>query len=355
LVGITVISGCKAKTYEIALVTDVGNIDDKSFNESAWNGVKQYAEDNDITYAYYRPTADTTTARLEAIESAVEKGAKILVCPGYLFKEAIYEAQTLYPEVSFLLLDAEPTKTINTVDTVLVEDNVYCVLYKEEQVGFLAGYAAVYEGFRQLGFLGGMAVPAVVRYGYGFVQGADAAAADLALADGAVEISYAYSGTFGPNDEIKTRMDGWYSAGTEVVFACGGGIYLSVIEAAGTTGKIIGVDRDQASESDQILTSAMKDITNSVLLALESFYDNEKAWDVDHAGVTDTLGAAEECVSLATGDSWRLENFTITQYEAMFEDLIAGTIEIDDSIDAEPVVSAKLVVTYEDDIEVPEE
>jgi len=205
LVGITVISGCKAKTYEIALVTDVGNIDDKSFNESAWNGVKQYAEDNDITYAYYRPTADTTTARLEAIESAVEKGAKILVCPGYLFKEAIYEAQTLYPEVSFLLLDAEPTKTINTVDTVLVEDNVYCVLYKEEQVGFLAGYAAVYEGFRQLGFLGGMAVPAVVRYGYGFVQGADAAAADLALADGAVEISYAYSGTL--DQTMKLRQE----------------------------------------------------------------------------------------------------------------------------------------------------
>jgi basic membrane protein A len=354
----TVLCACKAKTYEIALVTDVGNIDDKSFNESAWIGVKGYAEENDITFAYYRPTADTTPARLQAIKNAVDKGAKVIVCPGYLFKEALYEAQTLYPEVAFILLDAEPAKVIDEEEQVLVEDNVYCILYKEEQVGYLAGYAAVKEGYRKLGFLGGMAVPAVVRYGYGFVQGAEAAAVELQLAVGAVTIEHAYAGVFYPTDEIKTKMDGWYTAGTEVVFACGGGIYLSVItaaEAAGSTQKIIGVDRDQSYESTRIITSAMKDITNSVLLALGSFYDNDMAWDTAHAGVTASLGAAEECVGLATGASWRLTNFTVAQYETLLGQMIAGTVTINSSHTVAPTVT-KVTVNYDEDpIVVPAE
>lgn len=345
---VTVLSACKPKTYEIALVTDVGNIDDKSFNESAWNGVKQFAKENGKSYAYYRPIADTTNARLDAIESAVNKGAKIIVCPGYLFNEALYDAQTLYPEVAFVLLDAEPSKVIDEETVTLVEDNVYCILYKEEQVGYLAGYAAVQEGYRKLGFLGGMAVPAVVRYGYGFIQGAEAAAVDLDLAAGAVVIEHAYAGVFYPTDEIKTKMDGWYAAGTEVVFACGGGIYLSVIAAAGTTKKIIGVDKDQSYESPQIITSAMKEITNGVLLALGSFYDNEMAWDTDHAGVTASLGAAEECVGLATGTSWKLTNFTIAEYEVLFATMVAGDVTISDSHLVAPTV-VKVVVNYDEE------
>jgi len=139
---------------------------------------------------------------------------------------------------------------------------VHNILYREEQAGYLAGYAAVMDGYTKLGFLGGMAVPAVVRYGYGYVQGADAAAQKLGLAPGSVEIKYWYSGVFAPNDDIKTKMSGWYTEGTEVVFACGGGIYLSATAAADAAGgKVIGVDVDQSAESPTIITSAMKDLT----------------------------------------------------------------------------------------------
>ncbi|HKM10049.1 MAG TPA: BMP family ABC transporter substrate-binding protein [Bacilli bacterium] len=344
-VGAAGLTSCGAKTYEIALITDVGNIDDKSFNEGAWNGVKNYAEANSISYAYYRPTEDSKAARVTKIGDAVAKGAKIIVCPGYLFEEAIYDVQEEYPDVAFLLLDGEPHNADYT--TYHTADNVHNILYREEQAGYLAGYAAVQEGYTKLGFLGGMSVPAVVRYGYGYVQGAEAAAIDMELADGAITMKYNYAGGFGPTDDIKTKMDGWYTAGTEVVFSCGGGIYLSVTAAAQqASAKVIGVDVDQYAESPTIITSAIKGLTSSVEQSLGEFYDNEKAWPVELAGVTSTLGAAEDGVGLATAEgSWRLENYTVAEYETLLADIADGTIVVDNSIAAVPV-TAKVTVNY---------
>jgi basic membrane protein A len=207
-------------SYEIALVTDVGNIDDKSFNEASWNGVKAYAEENKITYAYYRPSEDSKAARVETIGNAITKGAKVVVCPGYLFEDAIFDVMTKYPNVQFLLLDGQPHPSSDAAK-ITINPNVHCILYKEEQAGFLAGYAAVMDGFTKLGFCGGIAVPAVVRFGYGYIQGADAAAAEKGLAKGAVTMKYWYAGGFAPTDDIRTKMDGWYTGGTQVVFSCG--------------------------------------------------------------------------------------------------------------------------------------
>lgn len=328
----------KASTYELALVTDVGNIDDKSFNESSWNGVKEYAEANDITYAYYRPSEDSTPARVETIKTAIDKGAKTVVCPGYLFETALYEVQEQHPDVNFLLLDGEPhTEDFATYKTA---SNVHCILYKEEQAGYLAGYAAVMDGFTKLGFLGGMDVPAVIRYGYGYVQGADAAAKIKGLAKDSVDIKYWYGGGFAPTDDIKTKMSGWYTEGTEVVFACGGGIYLSATAAAEEAGKkVIGVDKDQSFESETIITSAMKDLTTSVKLALASLYGNNGKWDAEHSGKTAVLGAAENCVGLPTASaSWRLTTWTVAEYEALFAKLVDGSLVISSAIDAPPAV-----------------
>lgn len=326
-------------TYELALITDVGNIDDKSFNEGAWNGVKQYAEDNGVSYAYYRPSEDSTAARVETIGTAIDKGAKVVVCPGYLFEEAIYEVQDKYTDVQFLLLDGEPhTADYSTYKT---SANVHCILYKEEQAGYLAGYAAVMDGYTKLGFLGGMAVPAVIRYGYGFVQGAEAAAKEMGLKAGDVQIKYWYSGVFAPSDDIKNKMAGWYTDGTQVVFSCGGGIYLSAVgaaEAANT--KVIGVDVDQANQSQTIITSAMKGLTESVVLSLTAIYDNGGTWPADYAGKTATLGAAEECVGLPTAaDSWRLTKFTVDQYTAVFNKLADGSVVVSNDTKAQPTVS----------------
>jgi len=334
--------------YEIALVTDVGNIDDKSFNEGSWNGVKGFAENNGITYAYYRPSEDSTEARVETMKDAISKGAKVIVCPGYLFEDAVYEMQTAYPDVNFLLLDGEPhTPDYQTYETT---SNTHCILYKEEQAGYLAGYAAVMDGYTKLGFLGGMAVPAVIRYGYGFVQGADAAAQELGMAAGDIEVKYWYSGVFAPSDDIKTKMDGWYTEGTEVVFACGGGIYLSCVAAAEAAGaKVIGVDVDQSAESELIITSAMKALSTSVDLALTSLYANGGAWDADHAGQTAVLGAAEDCIGLPTAEgSWRLETYTVAEYEGLYAGLKDGTVAVDNSFDIDvPPATTVAVVDYQ--------
>ena len=326
----------KKDTYEIALVTDVGNIDDKSFNQGAWEGVVKYAEDAKKTYSYYRPSEDSTEARVETIKSAIDKGAKVVVCPGYLFEEAIYEVQDSYPNVMFLLLDGEPHDS-NQPANYKTASNSHNILYKEEQAGYLAGYAAVKDGYRKLGFLGGMAVPAVIRYGYGFVQGANAAAEELGVA-GDVSIKYWYCGSFAPSDDIKTKMSGWYTDGTEVVFSCGGGIYLSCTAAAEAAGKkVIGVDVDQSAESATIITSAMKELANSVVLALTDLYKNNGTWPATLSGKTSVLGAADGCVGLPTA-TWSMKNFTVGEYNDLFAKVKNGTIAISNSTDAAPAV-----------------
>jgi basic membrane protein A len=200
----------KDGTYELVLVTDVGNIDDQSFNQSCWEAVKQFGIDNGIDYAYYRPSEDSTEARIEAMTTAIDKGAETIVCPGYLFEDAVYEMQTKYPNVNFILIDGEPhTSDYSTYNT---EKNTHCILYQEEQAGYLAGYAVVKDGYTELGFCGGMAVPAVVRYGYGFIQGAEAAAAETGAK---VNIKYYYCGAFGPSDDLQTKMSSWYKEGTK--------------------------------------------------------------------------------------------------------------------------------------------
>lgn len=329
-----------AEDYEIALVTDVGNIDDHSFNQGTWEGVVQYAEANGISYNYYRPSEDSTEARVETIKAAIDKGAKTVVCPGYLFEDAIYEVQDQFANVNFLLLDGTP----HTADyaTYYTAANTHCILYQEEQAGYLAGYAAVKDGYTKLGFLGGMDVPAVIRYGFGFVQGADAAAAEMGVT---VEIKYWYSGSFAPNDDIKTKMSGWYTEGTEIVFACGGGIYLSATAAATeANGKVIGVDVDQALDSDTIVTSAMKGLTNSVVLALTDLYANGGTWPEAYAGTTATLGAADGCVGLPTAEgSWRFTNFTVDEYNELFAKVQSGEIVVSNAIDAAPATTAATV------------
>lgn len=325
LVALVLMVSTCAFASEIALVTDVGNIDDKSFNQGAWEGVVAFAGEKGIEYDYYRPSEDSTAARVETMKTAIDNGAKVLVCPGFLFEDSVYEIQKEYPEVNFLILDGTPHSA--DYSDYFTADNTHCILYQEEQAGYFAGYAAVKEGFTKMGFLGGIEVPAVQRFGFGFVQGADAAAAELGKE---VEIKYWYSGSFTPNDDIKTKMTAWNSEGTEVVFACGGGIYLSALAAAEEADTVlIGVDKDQSFESERIITSAMKDLTNSVVLALTALYDNGGVWPETHAGQTANLGVADDCVGLPTAEaSWRLSNYTVEEYQALYEQVKSGAVVV---------------------------
>ncbi|MPM34078.1 Membrane lipoprotein TmpC [bioreactor metagenome] len=322
-----------AAGYEIALVTDVGNIDDKSFNEGAWNGVKAYAESAGKTYAYYRPSEDSTEARVEAIGNAIDKGAKVVVCPGYMFAESTLTVQEKYPNVNFLALDVASSDMGDKVAS-----NTALITYQEEQAGYFAGYAVVKDGYTKLGFLGGMAVPAVVRYGYGFVQGADAAAKEMGIT---VDMKYWYCGGFAPSDDIKIKMDGWYTDGTQIVFACGGGIYLSAVSAAQAAGgKMVGVDVDQYFVDQCVVTSAMKYLKDSVVVALTELYKNDSKWPASYAGKQTVLGAAQNCVGIPTADtSWRFKTFTVKEYQDLYAKVVAGTITVSNAIDKAPTVT----------------
>ena len=258
-----------AEGYELALVTDLGTIDDKSFNQGAWEGLKKYAEENSIAYKYYQPQEGTTDSYLETIGLAIEGGAKLVVCPGFLFEEPIYLAQDKYPDVHFILLDGEPHDADYNYKT---NDNVMPILFQEDQAGFLAGYAVVKDGYTKLGFMGGMAVPAVIRFGYGFVQGAEFAAEEDGITG--LEIMYNYTGAFSATPEAQSMAASWYQNGTEVIFGCGGAVGNSVMAAAQEkNAKVIGVDVDQSAESETVITSAMKLLSNSVYDGVKDFYD----------------------------------------------------------------------------------
>lgn len=308
---------------ELALVTDLGTIDDKSFNQGAWEGLKKYAEEKKITHKYYKPAEKTTTAYLDAIDLAVKGGAKLIVCPGFLFEPAVYEAQDLYPEIKFILLDGSPNDGdwSTGAPTARIEKNVYSVFYAEEQAGFLAGYAAVKDGYTKLGFMGGMAVPAVVRFGYGYVQGAEYAAKEMEIPK--IEVMYHYTGGFDATPEAQAMAAGWYEAGTEIIFACGGAVGNSVMAAAAAADKVvIGVDVDQSAESPTVITSSMKQLSISVYDGIKAFYAGNFP-----GGKSVTLDATVDGIGLPMANS-KFETFTQADYDAIYQELVEGNIEI---------------------------
>ena len=200
-------------------------------------------------------------------------------------------------------------------------------------------------GYTKLGYAGGMAVPAVIRYGYGFVQGANAAAKELGAT---VEMKYIYTNTFSPDASITAAMDTWYADGTQVVFACGGGIYVSIAEAAKkANAKIVGVDVDQApiidalANEDTTITSAMKGLASSTKAALKGIIEDGK-WD-ELAGKIDNLGLVSgtdmdaNYVGIPTGDgtAW-CDTFTTDDYAALVAAMFDGTITVSNDITKKP-------------------
>lgn len=324
------------ETYEIAMITDIGSIDDKSFNQGTWEGVVAYAEANDITHKYYKPTEQSTDAYLAAIQLAVEGGAKVIVTPGFLFEEPIYLAQDLYENVNFVLIDGNPHNADYT--EFRTNDNAVGIVFAEEQSGYLAGYAAVKDGNTKLGFMGGMAVPAVVRFGYGFVQGAEAAAAEMGVAS--VDVKYHYTGNFDATPEAQTLAASWYAEGTEVIFGCGGSVGNSVMSAAEAAGtKVIGVDVDQSSESDTVITSAMKGLAAAVQSVLGDYYDGNFP-----GGEALVYAADMDGVQLPMETS-KFETFSQADYDAVFAKLAAGEITLQKDTDVEDATKLNVKLT----------
>ena len=312
-------SGSSDGGFELALVTDLGTIDDKSFNQGAWEGMTKYAEENGISYKYYQPQEGTTDSYLETIGLAVEGGAKLVVCPGFLFEEPVYLAQDQYTDVKFILLDGEPHS--GDYSEYRTKEKEKPILFQEDQAGFLAGYAAVKDGYTKLGFMGGMAVPAVIRFGYGFIEGAEAAATELGI--NGIEVMYTYTGAFAATPEAQSMAASWYQNGTEVVFGCGGAVGNSVMAAAQEKGaKVIGVDVDQSFESDTVITSAMKLLSNSVYDGVKAFYDGSFP-----GGKTSVFTVSNEGVGLPM-DTSKFNTFTQADYDAIYKKLVDGAFEL---------------------------
>ena len=234
----------------------------------------------------------------------MEDEAGLIVCAGDVFGEAVGAMQETYPQTSFLLVDAVPHD--EEQEEVPIAENVHCVLFHEEQAGYLAGYMAVWEGYRNLGFIGGREEPAVQRYGYGYLQGINAAAKDLSLTD--VAVNYWYAGTYTADIAVREKADEWYGNGTQIIFACGGGLYESVLEAAeNQDGLMIGVDVDQCRVSDRVLTSAVKNIGSAVTDALDEYYA-AGGWSDEDAGQVKRYGVEEGCAAIRVVDTeWRFQ------------------------------------------------
>ena len=321
----------ESKTYEIALVTDVGQLMDKGFNQGTHEGAEKYAKDHNLTYKYYQPANGSEASdndRVAAMKTAINNGAKVIVAPGFLQASAMRTVAKENPNVKFIFVDGwslTDSADENGNDNGQVLKNVTAIVYKEQESGYLAGYAAVMEGYTKLGYTGGGggANPACNRFGYGFVQGASAAAKEKGV-DVTMKYSYKYGSTFTASPELQTQISGWYNAGTEVVFACGGAMFSSVNSAAeNPNAKIIGVDVDQSGASTQVITSAVKGLAASVERVLGQIYDGK--WDTELGGKTQNLGAAENATGLPT-DTWSMKNFTVDQYKALLAKIANGEI-----------------------------
>ncbi len=330
----------ESSTYEIAFVTDIGQLKDKSFNQGTWEGIKRYAHENSKSYKYYQPAngdSATDDDRYDAMKAAANNGAKVIVCAGFMQGNALAKAANEFTDVKFVFVDG----------WTLGLENVTAVLFKEEQSGYLAGYAAVMEGYTKLGFAGGGggSNPACQRFGYGYIQGANDAAKSKGITV-TMKYSWKYGSTFSASADLQGMLEGWYVTGTEVVFACGGSMCNSAFAAAAANGaKVIGVDVDQSGDSNTVITSAMKGLREGTMFALGKYFNGNWSEISDKAA---NLGASDDAVGLPT-DTWRLENFTVEEYNEIFKNIKDGLVAIDNNpAGAETKNYTNVTIDYEE-------
>ena len=349
----------EASDMKVAMVTDYGDITDQSFNQTTYEACKAFAEANSVDFTYYKPEGDSTADRVAMIDKAVADGYNVLVLPGYAFAEAIVESAETYTDTKFIALDVSEYDLCTAAGTdTYSQENVYSAVYQEEISGYMAGYAAVKMGYKKLGFLGGMAVPAVIRYGYGFVAGANDAAKEMGLTD--VAINYAYGNQFYGDADITAAMDTWYKGGTEVVFACGGGIYTSAAEAAAKeNGKFIGVDVDQKALVDgqygegMTITSAMKGLGATVNTLLTAIMNGE--WD-SYKGQIQSLGIVSgddptlNYVQIPMETTVWNDGFTQDDYKALVKGLADGSVTVTVDASAEQPAADTVAINFQGNI-----
>ena len=342
------LSSKKPDEFRVAMVTDFSDVNDASFNQACYEGAKEWSEKNNIKFNYYKPSNISVAERIKSVKLAIDRGYDVILCPGFGLGEAIAEVAPTHPNVKFIGLDITEG---DFPEGFALPSNVAVYNYREDIAGYLAGYGAVKEGFTKLGYLGGMAATQVIRFGYGYIQGADAAAKELEVN---IEIQHAYGGQFFGDSEIYKYADNWYKVNdTEIVFSCGGSIYTSVALAAKeNNGYMIGVDSDQAPIIDRdykegmCITSAMKGIKQTVIDKLEDYY-HKHIWEkgINYLGLVSSEEPEHNYVQLPL-EHWRMNNFTIDDYKILLKEIMNGTKVVSPDIDNYPKVSEYTTVNY---------
>ena len=332
---------------KVAMISDYADITDQSFNQTTYEAMKEYCEANGVDYTYYKPIQDNTAERVAMVDAAISAGYNVILLPGYAFGDTIKEVVDLYPDVKFIALDVSE----GDLGDYVLPENAFSAIYQEELCGYMAGYAAVKLGYRHLGFMGGMALPAVQRFGYGWLQGVDAAAKELGCSE-EVAMEWIYANSFSGDADITAVMDGWYGElGVDCVFSCAAGAYSSVAEAAQKVGgKMVGVDVDQAPIVDSVygegmvITSAVKGLGATVKTLLAEVAAGNFA---NYGGQIMTMGLVSEnpeenYVQIPMNTQFEDGKFTQEDYKAMVAAMLAGEIVVSNAIDTMPQVSYTL-------------
>lgn len=277
-IGILLVFGvlvsCKRKSDEtpdkmlVGMVTDAGTIDDKSFNQGTWEGIQEAVSEELVSSKYLKPVGTTEADYIKEIGNLYDAGYKFIVTPGIKFETSIYTAQERYPDAKFVLIDGFPHAGDRNP---VVGPNTVSIFFAEDESGFLAGVATALqleEG--EAGFIGGMEVPAVRKFNWGFQQGLAYANDNLGTSVFIEQDNVVYQGSFDNVPAGQHLAAGMFDKGVDVIFCAAGVVGIGGINEAkaralgGQEVWIVGVDVDQYAdgiyEGDNsiILTSAMK-------------------------------------------------------------------------------------------------
>lgn len=313
-----------ASGAQVALIVGAADtIDDRGFFQSTWEGIQEFCTANDLTYTYYQPTENTEDALYEVIDLAALNGAEIIVTTGGGFIGMMENVFAAYPNLYFICNE--------TPFTVPAENSVIYIFQSQESA-FIAGVAAVTEGYKEIGIIGGVPIPPVNRPTFGFVQGVNWAAGEQGIDD--INLKVWYCNSLEQSPDAQTYAASWFQSGTELIAAFCGGAAISVFAGAeASNGLCIGADTDQSTVSDTVITSNLKEVRQSTVDGLQLWLDGNFS---EVGGSLLNMGLAEGGMALEM-DNAKFSVFTQEQYDDLYQRIVSGEFTIYTAEDAETV------------------
>jgi basic membrane protein A and related proteins len=313
-----------AKELRVALITDIGGVNDKSLNELAARGIKQAGKELGVQYTIAESSSDADYR--PNLTKYAQQGYDLVIGAGFLMGKALGEVAQQYPKTRFAILDfSAKDPAINGAR------NVLGVLFRTEEAGYLAGQLAGLvqqekglegvNGAKTLGTIGGLKVPAVDSYVAGFRAG-------LKAIEPTARVLHAYSNSFSDQQACAELARSQMSAGASIVFPIAGGCGLGALDAVEQKGRwAIGVDFDQSYRGAYILTSAVKHVDRAVVAVVKSVQDGTYA-----GGEDIVLGLKEDGVGLS-GTSSQVPASAIKRVDAVRQQIIDGKITVPNTLD----------------------